>query len=260
MGSACAHMRRPGQLSDPLHRHPRPWLPLLGGLCILLLSVWLRRISWTPDPLFLGQLQFTSGILALTFAGAALVRFRGTRTYLPLILAVGFVVIGVTLASSSFLPSRFLPSGADATLRDPMSWVIGRTLLVILLVAALLVERRYPNSRRPAPDIAVALVVVVLLTAVLSITHRHLPADLVVSPGSFLSRPGNLVPAAFFFIATLGYGLRLRRTSDVIDRALYVAVSLNFWSSLAAAASDSRLGAAFALAAALQFASYVVMM
>ena len=253
-------MRRQGQLSDSPHRHPNPWLPLLGGFCVLIVSFWLRRLPWAPDPVFLGQLQFTSGILALTFAGAALIRFRGTRTYLPLILAVGFVVIGVTLASSSFLPSKFLPAEANATLRDPMGWVIGRTLLAVLLVAALVVERRYPTPRQPGREIAVALVLVVVLTALLSAAHRHLPADIVVAPGSVLPRPGNLIPAAFFLIATLGYGRRLQNNSDIIDRALYFAVALNFWSSLAAAASDSRLGASFALAATLQFVSYVVMM
>lgn len=254
-------MRRHGSLWDSLRGRPGMWLPLLGGLCVLSLSFWLRGLPFVPDPFLAGQLQFTSGVLALTFAGAALVRFQGTRTYLPLILAVGFVVVGITLATSSFLPSNTLPSQANTGLRDPMSWVMGRTLLAILLVAALLVEHRYPSARKPSRKIAVALVAIVSLTMLLSSIHHRLPADFVVFPGSFFPRPGNLVPATFFLIATLGYRRRLRETSefDVIDRALYLAITLNFWCSLAAAVSDRRLDSAFALAAVLQFASYLTM-
>lgn len=71
------------------------------GIVVLALSAWLRSLSSSPDPVLFGQLQFTSGIVAITFAGAALVRFRGTQDRLPLILAAGFVIVGVTLASSS---------------------------------------------------------------------------------------------------------------------------------------------------------------
>jgi diguanylate cyclase (GGDEF)-like protein len=255
-------MRKRGGLWDSLQGRTGIWLPLFGGLCVLILSFWLRGLPFAPAPSFDGQLQFTSGVLALTFAGSALVRFQGTRTFFPLILAVGFVVVGITLASSSFLPSNSLPAEANASLRDPMSWVIGRTLLAMLLIAALLVEHRYLSARKPSREIAVALVAVVLLTVLLSAVHRHLPTDFVVFPGTFFPRPGNLIPAVFFLIATVGYGHRLRRTPevDVIDRALYFAVTLNFWCSLAATVSDRRLDAAFALAAVLQFASYFIMM
>lgn len=239
---------------------PGAWLPIIGGTGVLILSALLRSLPTSPDPVLFGQLQFTSGIVAITFAGAALVRFRGTRDRLPLILAAGFVIVGVTLASSSLGLPTLSPSDSTASLRDPMTWVIGRTLLAILLVSALLVQKRHAWSRNPGRDIAAALVLVVLISTVLSIMHRHLPSNLVVQPGRFFPRPGNLVPAAFFALATLSYHRRLKNASAPFDLSLYFAAAINFWCSVAAAQSDRRLDATFALAAVLQFSSYAVLL
>lgn len=236
------------------------WLPFIGGIGVLILSALLRNLESSPDPLLFGQLQFTSGIVAITFAGAAFVRFRGTQDRLPLILAAGFVIVGIALASSSLsLPTLSL-LGSTATLRDPMTWVIGRTLLAILLVSALLVQKWLPWSRNPGREIAAALVLVVLISTLLSITHRHLPSNLVVQPGHFFPRPGNLIPAAFFLLAAVAYHRRLKNASTPFDRSLYFAATINFWCSVAAAQSDRGLDATFALALVLQFSSYAVLL
>jgi len=235
-------------------------LTFIGGIGVLILSALLRNLESSPDPLLFGQLQFTSGIVAITFAGAAFVRFRATRDRLPLILAADFVIVGITLASSSLsLPTLSLPD-STATLRDPMTWVIGRTLLAILLVSALLVQKWHPWSRNPIRDIAAALVLVVLISTLLSMMHRHLPSNLVFQPGHFFPRPGNLIPAAFFLLAALAYHRRLKNASTPFDRSLYFAAAINFWCSVAAAQSDRGLDATFALAAVLQFGSYAVLL
>ncbi|HEV2196842.1 MAG TPA: GGDEF domain-containing protein [Candidatus Acidoferrum sp.] len=236
------------------------WLPFFGGIGVLILSALLRNLESSSDPLLFGQLQFTSGIVAITFAGAAFVRFRGTQDRLPLILAAGFVIVGIALASSSLsLPALSL-LGSTATLRDPMTWVIGRTLLAILLVSALLVQKWLPWSRNPGREIAAALVLVVLISTLLSTMHRHLPSSLVVQPGHLFPRPGNLIPAALFLLTALAYHRRLKNASTVFDCSLYFAAVINFWCSVAAAQSDRGLDATFALAAVLQFSSYAVLL
>lgn len=236
------------------------WLPFIGGIAVLILSALLRKLESSSDPLLFGQLQFTSGIVAITFAGAAFVRFRGTQDRLPLILAAGFVIVGIALASSSLsLPSLSLLN-STATLRDPMTWVIGRTLLAILFVSALLVQKWLPWSRNPGREIAAALVLVVLISTLLSTMHRHLPSSLVVQPGHFFPRPGNLIPAAFFLLTALAYHHRLKNACTVFDCSLYFAAVINFWCSVAAAQSDRGLDATFALAAVLQFSSYAVLL
>src|ERR1700686_2179982 len=96
---------------------------------------------------------------------SALGRFRGTRDRLPLILACGFVIVGITLISSSLI--SFHIADSNVSLRDPMTWVIGQTFLAVLLAAALVVERRVPTARNPGREITVALVIVVLSASLL---------------------------------------------------------------------------------------------
>lgn len=253
-------MNRRDQAWNSLSGSLGVWLPFTGAIGVLVLSALLRKLESSPDPLLFGQLQFTSGIVAIIFAGAAFVRFRGTHDRLPLILAAGFVIVGITLASSSLSLRTLSLLNSTADLRDPMTWVIGRTLLAILLVSALLVQKWHPWSRNTRRDITVALVLVVLISTLLSMVHWHLPSKLVVQPGHLFPRPGNLIPAAFFLLATLAYHRRLKNVSTSFDRSLYFAAAINFWCSVAAAQSDRGLDATFALATTLQFSSYAVLL
>ena len=78
-----------------LLRSPGAWLPIIAGIGVLILSDFLSDLPSNRNPVLFGQLQFTCGILAITFAGTAFVRFGGTRDRLPLILAADFVIVGV---------------------------------------------------------------------------------------------------------------------------------------------------------------------
>jgi diguanylate cyclase (GGDEF)-like protein len=230
------------------------------GSCALLLAWQLRKFSYHPDPTLHAELQLTSGILAFTFAAISLVRFRGTRERLPLILACGFVIVGFALASSSLVFIHPSPVGYDINLRDPMAWVISRTLLALLLVAGLVVERRFPTARNPSWEIAWALGVVVILTSLLSATHWQLPAIFVVQPGGAIPRPGNLFPAGLFLLAAIGYHVRQCRSRTPFDRSLYISAQMNIACCLAASQSDHTFDVPFALAEILQFGSYAVLL
>lgn len=234
------------------------WLFLVGESGALTLAWMLRRLPLALDPLLYGQFQITSGLLALVIGAAALVRFRGTRDRFPLILACGFVIVGITLASSSLISFRVQDS--DVGLRDPMTWVIGRTLLAVLLVAALIAERRLPTAHNPGRETTVALVIVVLSASLLSTVHGRLPADIVVHSGGAFPRPGNLFPAALFLLATFGYHRRLKHATFPFDHSLYFAAGLNVACCLAASQSEHRLDAPFAFAEILQFGSYAVLL
>jgi diguanylate cyclase (GGDEF)-like protein len=251
-------MSKPERIWNLLDRPGAVWLFLTGEVGALVLAWMLRRFPLALDPLLYGQFQITSGLLALIIGASALVRFRGTRDRLPLILACGFVIVGITLASSGLVSFRIADS--DVSLRDPMTWVIGRTFLAVLLVAALVVERRLPTAPNPGREITVALVVVVLLASLFSIVHGRLPTDIVVHSGGAFPRPGNLFPAGLFLLVTVGYHRRLKHTTSPFDRSLYLAAGLNLACCLAASQSEHRLDAPFTFAEILQFSSYAILL
>lgn len=236
------------------------WLTAAITMGVLALAWWLFPLPVWRNPLLYDQLQFASGILAVTFAAAELIRFRATGDRLPLILASGFAIVGAALVVPSLLFLRSSASDHNALLRDPMSWVINRTLLALLLVAALTVEKRSPAAENTAREIAVALAVIVGSASLFAVAHRHLPASFVIWPDALFPRPGNLVPAAVFLLAAVQYWRRLARSAFPSDYALGYAAAVNVACSVAASLSAKLLDAPFVVAELLQFSSYAVLL
>ena len=227
---------------------------------IFVLAAWSRHYRVGLDAWLYGEVEITTGFLALTFAAIALVRFRGTSDRLPLVLSCGFVIIGITLISSSFVTFHSPAPDPNAPGRDPMTWVVACTVVAVLMVAALYVERRLPMSRHPLFEIAAALCLVLVLTTALSSMHRWLPAAFVADAGGLFPRPGNLFPALLFSLATIGYYRRLDYAHSAFDHALYLMTGLSAASCLAASQSERQLDGPFALGVGLQFTGYAVLL
>ena len=244
-----------------LPRRSHAWLSAIAaGSCAFLLAWWLRKVPDHPDSSLFAELQLTSGIFAFTFAAIALLRFRGTSDRLPLIFACGFVIVGFALASSSLVFIHPAEAAYDIELRDPLAWVVSRTLLAVLLVAGLVVERRFPKARNPGREIFVALTIVLLSTTFLSATHWQLPAVVVVRPGAIIPRPGNLFPAVLFVLAAVGYYSRQAKSRTPFDRSLHISAVVNTACCLAASQSDHTFDIPFAFAEILQFAGYAILL
>src|SRR4029077_16485163 len=122
-------------------------LGIAGGVAVLAMAAWLRHLPFSSEPILYSYLQIVGSLLCFTFAANALVRFRGTHDRLTLILAFGFVLSGVVETFAQFGFSDVLASSAFTQRRVPLPWMVSRTLLALVLIASLVVERRVPNSR-----------------------------------------------------------------------------------------------------------------
>src|SRR5450631_174515 len=132
-------------------------LGILGAAAFLALAVWLRHLPLSSEPILYSYLQIVGSLLCFMYAANALVRFRGTHDRLTLILAFGFVLSGAIETAATFKFHYFLASSTFSQLRVPLAWTVSGTLLALVLIAALVVERRIPNSRETGREIAVAL-------------------------------------------------------------------------------------------------------
>ncbi len=236
------------------------WFFCVAVTCIFALAAWSRHFRIVLDVWMYGEVELTTGFLALTFAAIALVRFRGTSDRLPLVLCCSFVIVGVALISSSFVTFHWPIPDQKLLVRDPTTWVIDCTIVSLMMVMALYVERRLPMSRHPSREIAVALCLVVALTFAVTNLHRWLPFEFIVQPDGVVPRPGNLFPALLFFIATIGYFHRLDFAHSPFDHSLYLMTGLSVASCLAASQSERRLDGPFSMGVGLQFASYAVLL
>src|SRR5271154_1025179 len=175
-----------------------------AGFCAFL---WfLRKSHYLSDPLFDTYLEMAGSLIAFTFAANAMVRFRGTHDRISLILAFGFVVAGLIEAGTSMAFYRGMlvtPVGGNTI---SLGWLAGRTLLGSLLIAALVVERRIPVSRDPGKEIAGATLIVGAIAYLTSVFYFMVPHAPRIQPGAIIPRPSDLLPAAIYVAATIGYG------------------------------------------------------
>src|SRR5258705_6939766 len=227
-------------------------------LLILLFALWLRPIPLQADPSLQGYLQVVTGVLAFVFSAVTLVRFQGTQDRISLILGAGFLLSGAVLAGSSVL---FLQLPAEQHLRiqwAPVALWVGRMILALLLVVALIVEHFLPRSRRPKAEIAGALLSVVALTYLVTVALRRLPAEVSPHPGAFIPSPQQLFPGVIFLIAVIWYRRRLNQIFTAFDRSIYVAAWMNFAAQLAASQSERLLDAPFVVSQGFSVMGYAI--
>jgi diguanylate cyclase (GGDEF)-like protein len=238
-----------------------------GSLALFFCLVfYLRQVSVAGSPQGYLYLEVGGTLLSFFYAAIALVRFRGTHDRTALILAFGFVLSGIIETVGCFGLNDSLLSGALALSHIPMGWMVSRTLLAVLLLAAIAVERYMPTARQPSKETAAALLVVALAAYLTSAAFLAAPAAPVAHAASLLSRPWDLLPAALYLIAAVCFLQRLENDRDkkgsasFFDHSLFIVASLNVICHVAAAFSRQLFDGPFFLAELSKTFSYVVML
>jgi len=168
-------------------RKDRGNLPAIGyGLLVVLFMgavLYSRQANIIGSPTTYLYLEVGGSLLCFCYAANALVRFRGTHDRVALILAFGFVLSGMIETVGYFGLNDLLRAGQVAFSHVPMGWMVGRTLLAVLLLAALGVERFLPTSRQPSRETAGALFVVAVAAYITSAAFIAAPATPVAKYG-----------------------------------------------------------------------------
>jgi len=245
---------------------------LLISCGIILLTVFLSFIFYLRQTATAGSshtylyLEVGGTLLSFCYAANALVRFRGTHDRTALILAFGFVLSGIIETVGYFGLNDALASGPGALSNIPVGWMVSRTLLAVLLLAALAVDRFMPTARQPSKETAAALLVVALATYLTSAAFFAAPAAPIAHAARILSRPWDLLPAALFMVAAVCFRLRLKNDREkkseatLFDYSLFIVASLNVICHVAAAFSRQLFDGPFFLAELSKTSSYVVVL
>ena len=227
---------------------------------------YLRCATESGSPQIYLYLEVGGTLLSFCYAANALVRFRGTHDRTALILAFGFVLSGIIETINYFGLNDLLASDPAALSRVPMGWMVSRTLLAVLLLAALAVERYMPTARQPSKEAAGALLVVTIAAYLTSAAFLAAPTSPTVHAANVFSRPWDLLPGVLFLFAAILFRQRLKNdrnaknSPSLYDYSLFAVAALNFICHLSATFSRHLFDGPFFLAELSKTASYVVML
>jgi diguanylate cyclase (GGDEF)-like protein len=248
----------------------RARLLFASGITLLMVFLacifYLRQTSIAGSPHTYLYLEVGGTLISFCYAANALVRFRGTHDRTALILAFGFVLSGIIETVGYFGLNDALASGPAVLAGIPAGWMVSRTLLAVLLLAAIAVDRYMPTARQPSKETAAALLVVALAAYLTSAAFLAAPASPVAHARNLLSRPWDLLPAALFLIAAICFRQRLKYDKErksaatLFDYSLFIVASLNVVCHVAAAFSRQLFDGPFFLAELSKTASYIVML
>jgi diguanylate cyclase (GGDEF)-like protein len=232
---------------------------LFGGI------FYLRQAEISGSPQAYLYLEVGGTLISFCYAANALVRFRGTHDRTALILSFGFVLSGIMETVGYFGLDDQLQSGALSLQNVPMGWMVSRTLLGVMLLAAILVERYLPTARQPSRETAGALLVVALAAYVTSAAFLAAPATPVAHAARFVSRPWDLLPGVLFLAAAVLFWQRLKMpnaksTPSIYDYSLFAVAALNLIAHMGAAFSRQLFDGPFFFAEAAKVTSYAVML
>lgn len=227
---------------------------------------YLRQVTVAASPQAYLYLEVGGTLLCYCYAANALVRFRGTHDRTALIFAFGFVLSGIIETIGCFDLNDSLTSGTLVISHVPMGWMVSRTLLAVLLLAGIAIERYMPTARRPSKETAAALLVVAVAAYLTSLAFLAAPAAPIAHGKSVLSRPWDLLPAALYLIAAVCFRQRIKSEKDkkssasLFDYSLFLVASLNVVCHFSAAFSRQLFDGPFFLAEVSKILSYVVML
>jgi len=247
------------------HKHALIASGIMSLALFLTVVFYLRQVSAAGSPQGYLYLEVGGTLISFFYAAIALVRFRGTHDRTALILAFGFVLSGIIETVGCFGLNDSLSSGALALSHIPMGWMVSRTLLAVLLLAALAVERYMPTARQPSKETAAALLVVALAAYMTSAAFLAAPAAPIAHAVNLVSRPWDLLPAALFLTAAVCFRQRIKNDGDrkdagLFDYSLFIVASLNVVCHASAAFSRQLFDGPFFFAEWSKTFSYVVML
>src|ERR1700686_3341812 len=243
-----------------LRRVDRPWwLAVVACTGAVVLGHFLRQLNIVLNPLAWSSAEIISAMLSFTIAASVLVRYYGTGNRVSLLLGLTFGVTGIIHLGAIFeFYDRFLKHSEQV--RVPVSWMIGQTLLGLLLLVACVINKWLPWPRDPGKNVVALSSIVLSATCLVSAAFLIFPSTPAIRPHSPTPRAWELLPAAIFLIAAMALNSVKESDGFAFDTALVWVAGLNVASHLIASQSARLLDASAGVAELVNAISYIVLL
>jgi diguanylate cyclase (GGDEF)-like protein len=230
------------------------------GVVIFAIALRVRAFSFSADPSLCASIDTIGAFLTFTFTANALVRFRGTRDLMSLILAIGFGVVGLMQLALALQLFHNLDSALRLLNSLRPFWLQSSMLLAEAMLLALALENPFPHS----PDLPRTDLALIALTGTLAYAAGALyllfsrqPEIRAVGP---ITQPLELLPAFLYLLAAAALRQHLKAASSGLDKALALAAWMNVAVHIVRMASLQALDAPFTLAQIMRVSSYAIVL
>jgi diguanylate cyclase (GGDEF)-like protein len=227
------------------------------GGCVLL-GHFLRQLDILVNPLAWSSADIISALLSLTIAANVLVRYHGTANRVSLLLGLTFGVTGLIHLGAIFEFYHLLDRSEQ--FHVPVSWMVGQTLLGLLLLIAYSINKRLPWPRDATKNIVAASVIILIATCMIALL-MVVPANTsLIRPHSTVPQAWELLPASLFMGAAIVLQQKKLRDRFAFDAVLVWVAGLNAAGHLIASQSARLLDAPAAGAELIETLSYMVLL
>jgi PAS domain S-box-containing protein len=174
-------------------------------------------------------LEVAATVLALVVGALALVRYYSRAQSTFLFIGTGFLGTGVldayhTLVAFGLVPT---PAGSTPGAGEAWSWIASRVFLSLFLLVSLLAWRRDARGLPALRDRSVYLTAATVAVAVLAFFSSAPLGSVYLTDGP-VPRPADLLPAAFFGLAFVGYYVKGSWKRDPFEHWLLVSLLIGF--------------------------------
>lgn len=231
------------------------------GAVIGMIALRLRGFAFSADPSLCASIDTIGAFLTFTFTANALVRFRGTRDLVSLILAIGFGVVGLMQLALALHLFHNLDSAVQLLDSLRPFWLQSNMLLAEALLLASALERPFPQSgnirRKTFALMALAGSVAYAAGALFLLVFSRQPEVWPLGP---IMQPLQLLPALLFLLAATAFSQRPKTAASGLDQSLAIAAWMNVGGHIVLMLSLQALDAPFTLAQILRVSSYAVVL
>jgi len=207
----------------------------------LLLGHFLRQLNIVVNPLAWSSAEIISALLSITIAANVLVRYHGTANRVSLLLGLTFGVTGIIHLGAIFEFYHLLDRSEQ--FHVPVSWMVGQTLLGLLLLIAYSINKRLPWPRDLTKNIVAASAIILIATCMIALLMVVPANTTLIRARSSLPQAWELLPAALFLGAAIVLQRKKLRDRFAFDVVLVWVAGLNAAGHLIASQSARLLDA-----------------
>jgi PAS domain S-box-containing protein len=214
---------------------------LYGLLFVVLLAgafVLRENLVWSSGPTAHTVMESISTVLAALIGGLALVRYYSRKQATFLLIGTGFLGAAVLNLNHALITSEVLIDalaarhpGVDGSTLFAWSWTAERVFLSVFLFVSLLAWRQEVRTEDGEADDAINEASVYgsafALTVLNLLFFENVPLSSLTFPHRVVTRPGEFLPAIFFFLAFVGFLGKRSWRRDVFDHWLLVSLLIS---------------------------------